>query len=347
MRAAAFDPLELGADASLNSVIIGDVGCPDVTGVLAEDACSRDAFCALAAACGVPQVRPERLLDDLGSAAASRDQRVAGVAVDAMVMFGRRLGALIATLRDPATAAEQADSPGRRSFLLSWLTVDSVWVAGGLLAGRCGRMIMRGVISGASAATCPRPVRLAPRPEAAALLGAARQTSPWPGDVIAVADLGHSSIKTGVVEHEAGVLSRLMVLEPAPAPSPGAPPERVEEAVADALLRVVRTSAIHGGRARVVVSVASYVSGGVPVDHGLGIYGCLGARIGALRRRVATGSGVDVALEFIHDGTAAAMAAGSTNSATITVGTWLGCGFRPADAPPLVDVAPDFSITRR
>jgi len=33
-----------------------------------------------------------------------------------------------------------------------------------------------------------------------------------------------------------------------------------------------------------------------------------------------------VTLEFVHDGTAAAAAAGAVNTATITAGTWLGSG---------------------
>jgi hypothetical protein len=64
----------------------------------------------------------------------------------------------------------------------------------------------------------------------------------------------------------------------------------------------------------------------------------------SLRRRVAAATGADLTLSFVHDGTAAAATAGSMNSATITAGTWLGVGFRPADGPPLLDVAPNVWI---
>jgi hypothetical protein len=46
-----------------------------------------------------------------------------------------------------------------------------------------------------------------------------------------------------------------------------------------------------------------------------------------------------VTVEFVHDGTAAAVTAGTANSATITAGTWLGSGFRPVHAPPSLDLA--------
>jgi hypothetical protein len=49
---------------------------------------------------------------------------------------------------------------------------------------------------------------------------------------------------------------------------------------------------------------------------------------------------------FIHDGTAAAATAGARSSGTITAGTWLGGGFRPAHAPPLLDLAPDLRISQ-
>lgn len=49
----------------------------------------------------------------------------------------------------------------------------------------------------------------------------------------------------------------------------------------------------------------------------------------------------EVSLEFFHGGTAAATTAGSVNSATITAGTGLGSGFRPWQALPSLNLAPD------
>ena len=64
-----------------------------------------------------------------------------------------------------------------------------------------------------------------------------------------------------------------------------------------------------------------------------------------LRGRIEAAAGTDVTVTFIHDGTAAAATAGSPHSATITAGTWLGGGFRPAHAPPLLDPAPNLRIS--
>ena len=55
------------------------------------------------------------------------------------------------------------------------------------------------------------------------------------------------------------------------------------------------------------------------------------AQLGAIVRRV-------------RDGTAAAATAGALRSGTITAGTWLGGGFRPAHASPLLDLAPNLKI---
>ena len=62
--------------------------------------------------------------------------------------------------------------------------------------------------------------------------------------------------------------------------------------------------------------------------------------------RIEAAAGADANTTFIQDGKAAAAAAGSPHSATITAGTWLGGGFRPAHPPPLLDLAPDLRISR-
>jgi len=122
-------------DASLGQVVIGDFGCGEITGMRADEAVLRDAFCALATADCLPGLRPYRLLDDLASAAAATDARVARAASAALVSVGCRLGALIATLRDPRTPDDQADTPARHAYLSYGLTVNSVSLAGGLAAG--------------------------------------------------------------------------------------------------------------------------------------------------------------------------------------------------------------------
>jgi hypothetical protein len=342
MRAASFDPLGLTAEASLNQVVIGDCGCPEVAGMKAGQACSRDALLALATERGLTGLRPGDLSDGIAAAAAAGSTRASRAATAALVSYGHRLGALIATLRDPRTPGEQARTPARHAYLSYWLAVDSVWLGGGLLAGRCGPAILAAAQAGAAAAARLCRVALTPYPAIAPLLGAAmRAPATSAGEVVAVADLGHTSIKTAKAQRHATALTRFRLLGACPAPS-GRPADEVEDTVTRALARAVKQAAHpRSHRVRVIASVASYVSAGTPTDDGHGIYGCLANRVTSMRSRLNAGTSTDVTLEFVHDGTAAAAIAGSVNSATITAGTWLGSGFRPAQAPPSLDLAPD------
>jgi hypothetical protein len=347
MSGVDFDPLELTVDASLNDIVIGDFGCPDVKGLRADRVCSRDALLALAADCGLPGLPPDRLSDSLARAAASTDAKAKRAAHTALWTYGRRLGALIATLRDPAAPDDHSGTSARRAFLAHWLTIDTVWLAGGLMAGRPGHIILEGTAEAVAVAVRPCRVLLNPYPAVAPLLGVARRAHDARDDeMTAVADLGHTSIRTAVAERSAGTLRTLRVLDVRAAPSRGSLDE-VEDAVAAALVSAVkRAIGVRCDRLRLIVSVASYVTAGVPVASDEGIYGGLGHRLTSLHRRLTAGSDLTLSLEFVHDGTAAAASASSRNSATITAGTWLGVGFNTADGPPLLRLEPDLQIHR-
>ncbi|GAA4377611.1 hypothetical protein GCM10023088_37610 [Actinomadura verrucosospora] len=328
-------PRELTGDASLNHVVLGPAGSIGVEGRLAQDACSRDALHALAADLGLPGLRRDRLADDLARAAASSDAEAARSAAAVLHAFGMRLGALVATLRDPATPERQGSTPHRRAFLARWTAVERVWFGGGLLAGGCGPLVLEGARATAGLAPHPCPVAVSPRPELAPLIGAARHVPAGSGaEAAVVADLGHTRIRTAVAERHDGTLRRLRHLRAGPVPRrPGA--DAVEAAVAAALAAAVRDAAGPASkRVRVVVSVASFVRDGLPADDGQGIYGCLAARAPALLRAVRDAAGVSADLRFLHDGTAAASAGGGPGDAAITAGTWLGVGFAPSGGPP-------------
>jgi hypothetical protein len=150
-----------------------------------------------------------------------------------------------------------------------------------------------------------------------------------------VADLGHTTIKTAVAQWHAATLASLRPIGTLPAPT-SASADELEDAVAAALIPAVKAAAAaRGDQLRLVVSVASFVQDGPPVDDGQGIYGCLARRTPALLRRLEAATGVGADLHYLHDGTAAASASGAVNSATITVGTWLGVGFVPPESPHL------------
>ena len=350
MGGAGFDPLNLTADASLNQVVTGAAGGPGVAGLRAGLTCSRDALLALAAGHGLAGLPADRLADGLASAVADPATHAGRAAAATLAEFGRRLGALIATLRDPATPGKQGRTLVRRACLAYWLEVDSIWLGGGLLAGRCGPAILAAAQAAASTAVRPCRLALTPQPALAPLLGAARHAPAGrAGEVTAVtvvADLGHTSIKTAIAERAGPALTGLRLLEPCAAPS-GRPPAEVHEAVAAALSRAAQRAAeatARPGPVRVIASVASYVHAGVPLDDGRGIYGTLAGQLAWLRARIQAAASADVTVTFIHDGTAAAATAGALRSGTITAGTWLGGGFRPAHAPPLLDLAPNLKI---
>jgi len=350
MGGAGFDPLNLTADASLNQVVTGAAGGPGVAGLRAGLTCSRDALLALAAGHGLAGLPADRLADGLASAVADPATHAGRAAAATLAEFGRRLGALIATLRDPATPGKQGRTLVRRACLAYWLEVDSIWLGGGLLAGRCGPAILAAAQAAASTAVRPCRLALTPQPALAPLLGAARHAPAGrAGEVTAVtvvADLGHTSIKTAIAERAGPALTGLRLLEPCAAPS-GRPAAEVHEAVAAALSRAAQRAAeatARPGPVRVIASVASYVHAGVPLDDGRGIYGTLAGQLAWLRARIEAAASADATVTFIHDGTAAAATAGALRSGTITAGTWLGGGFRPAHAPPLLDLAPNLKI---
>jgi hypothetical protein len=348
MGGAGFDPLNLTADASLNQVVIGAAGGPGVAGLRAGLTCSRDALLALAAGHGLAGLPGDRLADGLASAVADPATHAGRAAAATLAEFGRRLGALIATLRDPATPGKQGRTLVRRACLAYWLEVDSIWLGGGLLAGQCGPAILAAVQAAASTAVRPGRLALTPQPALAPLLGAARHASAAGSqEITVVADLGHTSIKTAIADRDATTLIGLRLLETCAAPS-GRPPAEVHEAVAAALSRAAQRAAeatARPGPVRVIASVASYVHAGVPLDDGRGIYGTLAGQLAWLRGRIEAAAGTNATVTFIHDGTAAAATAGALNSATITAGTWLGGGFRPAHTPPLLDLAPNLRIS--
>lgn len=274
MTTTAFDPGELAAvRASLNHVAVGSTAGPDVRGRLAQDVCSRNAL----------------------HTPASGDAATAHSAEAALRTFGKWLGALIATLRNPATAAEQADSTAGRGFLEHWLTIDSIWLAGGLLAGPGGQRILDGVHSLANDMEHPCQVGVLLQPELAPLIGA----------------------------------------HPAPA---SAPADEVRDAVAAALIPGVKAAAVGRRHVFLIVSVASSVQDGLPVDDGQGIRGSLAHHPPAVVRRIEAATIVIADLRYVHDGTAAAFAPPTANSATITVAMWPGVGFLPSGSPCALDI---------
>jgi hypothetical protein len=105
--------------------------------------------------------------------------------------------------------------------------------------------------------------------------------------------------------------------------------------VEDGLVAALATAAVALGdgpdrHQHVVSSVASYLDGGAPVADGRSIYGGIAPQ--RIRHLLGEATGVDMSVEFVHDGTASACGVGDPSpSAVVTMGTWLGVGFTPSN----------------
>ena len=340
-----FDPLALTSAASLNQLLVTEEVPGDIAGRRAGDVCSRDALLELATTSGLTEVRPDRLMDDLATALACGEPATADMARVALVAFGHRLGALVVTLRSSRTAADQALSAERRAYLSHWLRVQSLWLAGGLVSGPAGDIVVDAARGAAARSERPCRIERAAHPELGPLVGAALHLPPTTDRAI-VADLGHTHIKSAVVSCRAGAVTHIRLLPPRPAPPHGDP-----SAVADAVTSALAAGLTAGhflrpGDVPALVSVAAYVRGGVPIDDDRGAYDRLGSHRAGLERRLLGATGLGVSLEFVHDGTAAAAVSGEANSATITAGSWLGVGFLPDPPPPLLGLARELEIER-
>ncbi|MDQ3640025.1 MAG: hypothetical protein M3450_00820 [Actinomycetota bacterium] len=326
----AFDPQRLTGEASLQRVVIASLpgGPTDIAGRPAAEVCSRDALAGLMLDTpGLPAPQPGRLADQLGELRSSAEDTVRELAGGVLRAYGVRLGALLATLMNPDTPAQQGGTPVRRAYLEHWLGIERVWLGGGLLVGHGAGDVLAGAQQLLSCAGIVLDVRIGRSPAVLPLLGAARVLDRHDGRAL-VADAGHSSIKAAVASVVGGALAALELLPPTPAPL-SERRDSVEAALVTALVNhadaVDRT-----GHGRVVVSVASYLDDGAPVDDDRSIYG--GITPDRVRDLVAAATGDDMLVEFVHDGSASALGiADPRPSAVVTVGTWLGIGFTPSN----------------
>jgi len=323
-----FDPASLDGEASLNKLVIGRVrgAQPAHLGEKGGDLLGRDAIVRLLQQrCGV-DVRDDAVSDWLAAAIAADRPRAAGV-VDEV---GDRLASLLATLRDPATAAAAAG--GRRTYLEVWQTLDAVVLGGGLMKGVVGeRVAARAAAVLTAGGADPPTVRVARHPEWLALVGAARSASGRDAQVI-VLDGGQTSIKRGIAQLNGHSLVSVRLFAPVP----------VSSLSKSDLPGVVARSAAalrerHPGTApEVMFSVASYVRDGKPVRDRESMYEQLDP--------ASMLSAFGVRVRLMHDGSAAWRGADTeARSAVIMLGTWLGVGIGP-HRERLCSFSPGFTI---
>jgi hypothetical protein len=331
-----FDPRRLTADASLQRVIIAALpGVPaEIAGRPASEICSRDALARLVFdTADLPALDPRRLGDQLAELRSSPDAATRSLAGRALRTYGVRLGALLATLKHPSTATQQGTTRARYGYFEHWLGVERVWLGGGLLAAAGAADILAGAQQFLSRSGTVLELRVGRWPAMLPLLGAARLAQPRDGRAL-VADAGHSTIKAAVAVIDQGVLAALETLPALPAPSRDGL-HAVEARLVAALVTAADALGDAPGRHQhVVVSVASYLDRGGAVADGRSVYG--GITPERVSHLLAVASGDDMSVEFVHDGTASASAVNDPSpSAVVTIGTWLGVGFTPANRPLL------------
>lgn len=337
-----FDSQRLTVDAGINRLVLaGSSGIPDrLVGRQAHDILSADSIAALCADHGVA-VRREAIADDLGAALRAADPYLRRAARDAAAEVGLRLACVLATLRDPATALAQGRNPRRRACLRHWTTVDEVHLAGGLLAGRVGPVVVDETNAAIGRIGVPTRAALMPWPAWAGLIGAARRLGTRDGEVLAM-DFGGSRVKSALVRVPRGGTAELTPLTATRVPfEPLDHPPR--QALED-LLTAVLVSAAHDVRnmgasvGTVAIAVACYLDGDGRCAAS-GVYGNLPDLADrARRRRMEDLFGRPVDIGVFHDGTAAAASIpgpGGSPGAVLALGSALGVGFPlPAGLPP-------------
>jgi hypothetical protein len=272
--------------------------------------------------------------------------------------MGRRLAYLLLTLKRGDAVNRAARLDWDDAYWAHWATVERIWFGGGLLSGRLGqRMLAQARLTLAEAGYGACRLRRARYPAILPLIGAARSAQRGAHPAVVV-DFGQSFVKRALAIYAGDALAALHLLPSVPtylADLRADPPEDLAPHVAEMMITVLvqtwrEVEALHRPLAPVLVaSIAAYVAGNQPLPTQAGTYVTLHKLTDNAGRwlgeQVSARLGRTVAVELIHDGTAAARVyAGHPHSAVIVLGTALGVGFPP---PPggLRLLAPQFQVT--
>ncbi|MGC9357378.1 MAG: hypothetical protein ACP5GX_05915 [Anaerolineae bacterium] len=267
--------------------------------------------------------------------------------------LGRNLAYVVLTLHRGDSVNRAARDEWTALDWERWSAVRQVWLAGGVMSGDLGALIVeeaRLLLDALGDGEAPE-VAISPCRGDMALLGAARYLSEGDGARLSF-DFGHTMVKRARLTLEDGVLSSLEHLPAFPTRfsvfnrpdmALGYTGEEVRDFIADSVARTMSESGIQPPD--LVLSVAAYVRGGRLLGNG--IY----ARVSTLaedvrpllEEAVEDRTGHRLRVRVIHDGTAAAtMHAGEVESAVILVGTALGVGFPSSTVDGLRPVSPAF-----
>ena len=282
----------------------------------------------------------------VGRALASGGPAARDAAQEIAARLGRNLGWLLATLHRGDEINRRVRPDWQPADWEKWAKIRTVWLGGGLSSGLLGETIAASARSLLDElGYIDVDVRLSPYTSLIALMGAARTLSLLPNEPIRRRalgfDFGHTLVKRAVLDYEGGVLAQMESLPPVLTEWSEIYPAEEDRAalgrnVLHFMARVIGQTAAERPDAGpyAVTSVAAYKQNGRLAGNGpyASIHAAGGNRLAndILSEATSRAAGRAIAVEPIHDGTAASLAhAGAPRSAVIMLGTALGVGFPP------------------
>jgi hypothetical protein len=288
---------------------------------------------------GLEEVEPREYPQQLNRFLDEPTHPAHGTALRIAECYGRRLGALLASILLFGEGLTEPIDAWEACYLAYWReTTRDIYLGGGLANGKLGAITSQKaeevlVESGISG----RRVRTAPQPSFLPLLGAARSVPGKPRAAV-VADFGSSRAKTGLAVYDQdGCISGLNTYPAIDIHELTAQEKTIElaEAMVEIINGIFRRAAEPASLSpQIICSVAAYVENGEPVKINRGPYTLLHQLSPNLRayfeEKISQACGREISITFEHDGDIAGCAlAGREPAALVMLGTGLGVGFIP------------------
>ena len=348
------DPYHLTPAASLNRVRIVDLPGlavdAEVKGRTGYELVSQAALAALVREqADAPHL--DSSLDDslmplaLDGCLASGDPSVKAAAQHIVRRIGRNLGYVLLALRRGDAVNRAVRTDWDDSYWEYWAAIRRVWLGGGLVSGRLGPMICQSALDVfREAAIDDYTIQISPNGSDLPLVGMARHAPAGCAEAL-VFDFGGTLIKRALALYDGGTLVGLRRFAPRPVGwtdilSATADADRQAMRLFEHMLAVIVDTGqeAHATGVRpsssILVSLSAYTRDGQLLPAQAGSYMQIARITDNLARtladRLSADLGQSIAVELLHDGTAAATVhAGEAHTAVIMIGTALGIGFAP------------------
>jgi len=255
--------------------------------------------------------------------------------------IGRRLSAVLLTLRRGAPSDRAARPDWNNDHWAFWSLVERIVIGGGLFAGALGEAAVAAANEFLATFACPIVVERSPYGDAVALVGLARH-APADATRMLLFDFGQTAIKRGLAIYRRGTLVAVRRLPSLPAPDSGADGETRQATRRRWVAMRQRIAADWRAllppderpQAAVGVALATHLHDGHPFVTDRGRYSRLGVLAPHLatfiRDELAAALGPFGGLALLHDGLAAASTcAGEPRTVVLTLGTAIGAGYVP------------------